>query len=326
MSDLRRALVIGCGRIAGGYNQGRKDAMVLTHALAYVRHKDYFLAACVEPDAKMRAAFMEKWNVPRGYSTLEGALEAERFDVASICSPTGTHLAVLGRLLEADMRAVFAEKPLDGDAIGARKLGERFAAKAVPVAVNFTRRFDPAMQKLRSEIAAKRYGALRSVVGWYAQGIMNNGVHLIDLVIYLTGRAPKVSHIGNTREDGAVGDPTVSALLDLDGVPVHFVGSGGREAARFEIELAFSGAIISIEQGGLAMRLRRFGPSETFPGTVVPDQGNSAATGYGGAMLSALDELIAWRPGARLSSDIESACEAIAIADEIRRIAPGISR
>ena len=90
MSKELRALIVGCGRIAGGYNKGPTDTNVLTHALAYIRHQDYTLASCVEPNDSIRAAFMMKWNVPRGYSTLEEALAAECCDIASVCGPTGT--------------------------------------------------------------------------------------------------------------------------------------------------------------------------------------------------------------------------------------------
>ena len=151
------ALVVGCGRIAGGYNAGPHDPMVLTHALAYVRHPEFVLSACVEPDRKVRARFMEKWGVARGYETLDDALDLEQFDIISVCSPTGTHIAHLARLLEAQVKAVFVEKPLDGAARAARDIGAKFNSRRVPVAVNFTRRFDPAIHKLREAVQSSSY-------------------------------------------------------------------------------------------------------------------------------------------------------------------------
>jgi predicted dehydrogenase len=316
MSDLRRALIIGCGRIASDLNNGPDDRDVLSHALAYTRHKSHVLAACVEPDANAREAFIKKWNVPRGYATLEEALAAERFSAASVCSPTGTHLAILAQLEKSDIAAVFAEKPLDGDAKSARRIGEQFAAKNIPVAVNFTRRFDRTMHALRSEIAAKHYGALRSVTGSYGRGVVNNGSHQIDLIIFLAGRAPKIVCVGGPVIREIEGDPTVSAILDLDGVPVHLVAGGG---ARFETELAFEHAVVTIEENGLWLRTRRIASSRL--GALLPQRGEWMATEYGTAMLSALDELAAWKPGMRLSSDIESGCESIELADKLRKLA-----
>jgi predicted dehydrogenase len=320
MSDKRRALVIGCGRIAGGYNSGLGDPIVLTHALAYARHSDYLLAACVEPDEPSRHAFMKKWDIPSGYSSLDEALAEEKFDIASVCSPTGTHLAALMRLAESAVTAVFAEKPLDGDATAALTTAARFAAKGVPVAVNFTRRFDPAMHVLRSEIAQARYGALRGIRGWYCRGILNNGSHMLDLVRFLTGMSPKLHSTGLALDDGVPGDPTVSASLEIGHSQFELVGCDGRDYARFELELAFARGIVSLEEGGRSIRRRPIeaGP---FAGTNSPARGVWESTGYGESMLRALDELKDWSRTRKLSSDIETASPSIALADQIRRAA-----
>jgi predicted dehydrogenase len=263
---------------------------------------------------------MEKWTVASGYSSLDEALAADDFDIASVCSPTGTHLAALTRLAASSVKAVFVEKPLDGDANGARKIAERFAAKAVPVAVNFTRRFDPAMHLLRSEIAEGRHGTLRRVCGWYCRGIVNNGSHMLDLVGFLTGMRPRLVSTGPALEDGVRGDPTVSASLDLRQSPFDLIGCDGRDFARFELELAFSRGIVALENGGQLIR-RRPVEGGAFPGTKSAAQGVWECTGYGEAMLRALDELKDWSRTRKLSSDIETASPSIALADQIRRAA-----
>lgn len=288
--------------------------MALTHALAYIRHPEHDLAACVDPDEKTRAAFMKKWNVANGYATLDAALEAGHYDIASVCSPTGTHLAALTRLLESRVKAIFAEKPLDGDDRAAKKIGAKFDQKGVPVAVNFTRRFDASMHKLKSEIAADRYGKLQSVTGGCGRDIMNTASHLIDLAIFLTGNVPELVRVD-------VGKSGVSALLDLKGVSFSLLAVAPPDFARFEIELVFTGAIVTIEDSGLSLRSRPIVASEDFAGVAVPGRGEWTQTGYGSAMLNALDELTAWKPGTRLSSDIESASAAIALARKIEHSA-----
>jgi len=309
------ALVVGCGKIGGGYNAGPHDPMVLTHALAYVRHPGFALSACVEPDESVRARFMEKWSVPCGYATLDDALERGQFDVVSVCSPTGTHIPHLVRLLDADVKAVFAEKPLDGLAQAARAIGDKFGSRRVPVAVNFTRRFDPAMRQLRDAIRSGRYGALHSVIGWYSGDLLNNGSHLLDLVIFLTGHVPaaasRSARAGLQRTDGEI------LSMDVGGAGFVVIGRRESDMTRFEIELACADAIITIEDAGLTIRTRRRSSSDVFPGEVVPDRGQWTTTQYGSAMLTALDELANWREGARLSSDIESACDAIELVDSL---------
>ncbi len=97
-------LIVGCGAIAGGYDARRprraKSAGVFTHAGAYRAHGGFRLAACVEPIASRRKAFMARWNVAQGFASLADCLEAGlAFDVASVCAPTPLHTAILEALL-----------------------------------------------------------------------------------------------------------------------------------------------------------------------------------------------------------------------------------
>jgi len=317
MSERYKALIIGAGKIAGGYNAGPGDEMVLTHALAYLRHPKFDLVACVEPDEAARAAFMKNWGIPKGYASLDAALRDGGFDTASVCSPTGTHLAALEKLLASDVARVFAEKPLDGDAPAARKLASAFANKKVPVAVNYTRRFDPSMKALKEEIASGKYGELCSVAGWYDGGVMNNGSHLFDLANYLTGRVAGL--LTAVPGSAAESDPPISALAMLGEAPFHIVARRSGIGSRFELEIALSGAIVTIEDGGFALRIRRYESSGAFAGEKVLQRGDWKPTAFGSAMLSALDELAAWPHTGTLSSDMNSASHAIELAGTMRK-------
>lgn len=311
------ALVVGCGRIGGGYNRGPGDTLVLTHALAYTRHDAFTLAAAVDPDPDTRAEFAKRWDVAATYATLHEALEAADYDVASVCSSTATHGAVLEHLLDAGTPRVFAEKPLGGDPRAARAIARRFADEDRALAVNFLRRWDPSMAALRDEIAQGRWGALRSAVGWYGRGIRNNGSHMLDLIAFLTGHTPSRPRPFDRRDDGVADDPTVSAVFDIDGVPFALIGEDGRDHARFELTLSFSDGVVEILQGGLSLRRRSVVASDLFADTRIVDIGDEEPTGYGTAFLHALDELAAWTPNDRLASDAETALPAIALADEV---------
>jgi predicted dehydrogenase len=314
-----RALIVGCGQIAGGYNRGPEDRAVLTHALAYTLHEEFALAGCVDPDTQARTAFASKWLVPASYATLDDALSAQAYDVVSVCCPTGTHLQVLERLLDAPVLRVFAEKPLDGQPLVAQDIAERYAAAGRALVVNFMRRWDPEMSRLRDEIAAGVWGELQSVVGWYGRGVVNNGSHLIDLTRFLTGRDAVIDHIGAARDDTDANDPTVNCMLDLDGAPFHMVGCDNRNQARFELTLSFDAGVVEILDGGLFMRRRRNAPSNVFPGAIMATAGERQSTGYDRALLFALDALAAWRPGEKLVNDAADAIPAIALAVEIRK-------
>ncbi len=315
---MQKALIIGCGKIAGVFNKGPDDSLVLTHALAYTRHPEFEIAACVDPSLNRREEFGMRWNVDLAFASLDDALYATNYDIASVCTPTHTHIGILEQLLETDIPKVFCEKPLGGDPIKAREIAEKYSKAGKALAVNFTRRWDSAMVALRDEIAAGDWGELRNVVGWYCRGVMNNGTHMIDLVSFLCGEVgPKSPSVGYVADDSP-GDPTVSAMLRIQGDPFVLIGCNGRDYARFELTLTFSKAVIEILEGGLYTRRRAKMPSAIFPGSFIATERPRKATKYGEAMLRALDELTGWKPGDGLASDAFTALPAIEMAHEMQ--------
>ena len=258
-------LIVGCGDIAGGYDESGNDAAVRTHAGAYSRDTRFRITGCVEPDRVRREKFMAHWQVPRGFADLAACLAAgESYDVASVCAPTAQHGDALQTLLEFPLRAVFAEKPLTGDADRSAALVDAYESAARPLAVNFLRRFDPVIDGLRSEIAAGSWGRLQSGTVHYAKGLINCGSHAIDLLRFLVGELRPVD-VSGVVHDYQLADPTVSARLETDaGAPVHLIGCDSRMHFPFEIELMFQKGKVSLEDLGTRVRRRRVRPHPLF--------------------------------------------------------------
>jgi predicted dehydrogenase len=308
MSEVWRALVVGCGRIGATLNGGLEDADILCHALAYRRHPRFVLAACVDPDAAAREACARRWGPLACHATLEAALAADRYDIVSVAGPTPTHLDALETLLGADLRAVFVEKPVGDDIGRARALVARYAARGCAFAVNFQRRFDPAMVELQAEIESGAWGRLRSVYGRYSRGIVNNGGHMLNLLAFLTGGCPRLVAVANPRHDGVPGDPTLDARFAYtDGTPVQLIGTVGTDYAIFELTLCFERGEVAIENFGFDVARRRVVPGAGLAGFSVLGARDVRPTGYGVAMLRALDQILAWAPGGHIASDGQSA-------------------
>src|SRR3989338_2629014 len=93
-------VIIGCGKIAGGYDEIDRPQGVITHAAACRRHPGFTVVACVEPDEARRSAFMGFWDIGRGFADLDGFLDSgAAFDVAVVSAPTPEHVPILRRLL-----------------------------------------------------------------------------------------------------------------------------------------------------------------------------------------------------------------------------------
>ena len=321
MTQLR-VLIVGCGNIAGGFDQGRPlGDLPYTHAGAYTRDGRYNLVACVEPDDKRRRDFMNAWNVPAGYRSIEDASDSgSLFDVISICSPTDCHAHDIEIALRMKPKIIFCEKPITTSAAKTEQLIAECNRLNIFFAVNYTRRWDKAISKMQTDIQNNRWGLLRSAVGFYNKGILNNGSHMMDLLHCLIGPLDIIK-VGKPIYDFFPEDPTVPVWMEGPrGVPVQLICGHAEDYALFELQLIFSHGVLSMEQGGMFWRERRAVDSTIFNGYRVLEEGICRFGEYPGAMTQAVDNIYrAINHGDTLAFTTESAIAVQYTCEEIKR-------
>lgn len=149
--------------------------------------------------------------------TLDEALDRADVDVVVVCSPSGLHVALAETAL-ARGRHVVIEKPLDVSIARARRIADLAASareQGLCVTVISQHRFDPANRVVAQAAHDGRFGrvssGLASVAWWRSQGyydsgdwrgtwaldgggaVMNQGVHTVDLLVWMLGRPVEVS-------------------------------------------------------------------------------------------------------------------------------------
>lgn len=316
-----RTLVIGCGNIAGGFDAGRSpDTLPYSHAGALTRSAGFDLAACVEPDTARREAFMAHWHVAAGYASMSEIGADERFDVISVCSPTALHSEHIANALHLKPRLLFCEKPVAPSLEDAEALVSRCEESGVLLAINYTRRWAPDVVRLRDEIAAGQWGAVRSVCGTYNKGILNNGGHLIDLLHFLFGTELELISAGAPTWDFWKDDPTVPAMLTMkDGTPVHLVTANAGDYALFEMQIITSFGVVTMTDGGTGWQLRKVVDSPHFKGYRSLDPIEQRAGEYAFAMTNAFANIeAALTYGTALASTGRSALEAQRLCEKIK--------
>jgi predicted dehydrogenase len=317
-----RVLIVGCGNIAGAFDVGRlTSGLPYTHAGAYMRDGRFTMTACVEPDEMRRKAFMDDWGVPAGFSSMDEVADAGyECDVISICSPTPSHAHDLETALHLKPKLIFCEKPATRSVAETERLAAECRKANIPLAVNYTRAWDPDVVKLQDGMHAGQWGQLRSVVGFYNKGILNNGSHMLDLLHRLVGPMDIVK-VGKPVQDFFADDPSVPAWLEgPQGVPVQLVCGHAGDFAIFELQLVFSRGVLTMEEGGMFWRERRALDSDTFKGYRMLEEGVRRAGEYPRAMLRAVDNLYrAVSLGDPLASTGESALAAQRICEQIKR-------
>lgn len=309
-------LIIGCGAIAGGYDENRPDgAGPLTHAGAFSRDGRFSMAACVDPDAMKRQAFARRWKIEQSFADIVDAKGT--YNVISVCSPTALHGAHLQAALALKPRLIFCEKPVTYDLDEARRLVAACAEARVLLAVNHTRRWDPAVARLKQELASGQWGAVRAAQGVYNKGVLNNASHMVDLLQFLLGRFELVA-AGEPVWDFWDNDPTVPAILSGP-VPVTLGVAHAADYALFELSLITERGVVTMEEGGGAWRIRSAIDSPTFSGYRTLERGDWRAGTYDRAMTAAVAEIHAvLTGGGALSSTGQTALEAQALCAAIR--------
>ncbi len=312
-------VIIGCGAIAGGYDEKNDGPDILTHAKAYREHPGFRLSACVEPDQDRRQTFMKTWAIENGAAALDDVRSNGRnFDVASICSPTADHEATLETLLDTPIQGIFCEKPLTEHLNSSKRIVEAYDAKGKILAVNYLRRWDAALQSLKTEIDDNQWGNLQTAVCHYGKGILHNGSHMIDILQFLFGPlTPK--EVFHRQTDYQESDPTLDALLHTEtGATVKLNGTDSRLYDVFEAHLTFENGQIALEQGLSVIRKRPIGDNPRFAGHRVLESGTNEDGSQGQALYRAVDNLYkAITENAPLASNGRTALEAQKVCEDL---------
>ena len=321
MSRLK-ALIVGCGNIAGGFDAGRPEAAdcPLTHAGAYSADGRFELSGCVEPDDAKRDSFMKTWGVPFGCRSIDEVPKLQqRFDVISVCSPTECHADDLDVCVELEPKVIFCEKPVTTSALRTARIIEQCNETEVALAVNYTRRWDPMISALADGIREERWGELRSVAGFYNKGLLNNGSHMLDLLHLILGSLELVK-AGQPVDDYLPDDPSVPVWLQGAGhCPIQLSCGNASDFALFELQFIFSSAVVSMENGGMFWRERLPIDSEEFKGFRVLDEGSRKTGGYSKAMLRACNNIFEFvSHGNSLMSTGETALVSQQLCERIR--------
>lgn len=166
---------------------------------------------------------------------VRSATEAlDRVSIVDIVTPTEHHLQPCRQALEAG-KDVFIEKPMTLTAAQAREVVELVERTGRRLQVGYYYRFHPASQRLKAELAAGRFGAVRYLTGDFLGfkrartdvGVMHtDGIHFLDLFNWLLGTPPDEvyavcrDHFRRGLEDFAI------ALLTYPGGAVGKVEAG----------------------------------------------------------------------------------------------------
>jgi len=211
MNKLRVGL-IGLGGVAEAHLEGYKQVETIQ------------VVAGAEIQTERLARMAEKWRF-KGYSDYGQMLAEENLDIACVLTPARFHREVTARVAEAGVH-VLCEKPLAVSLDDARAMIEVCDKRGVKLAYGATWRFLPACRKAKEIIESGRLGRVMLMMETYVggrgydnfrdagpmhyppggpggggMGLIDHGIHLIDMFMWLTG-SPAASVFGRGNISG----------------------------------------------------------------------------------------------------------------------------
>ena len=192
MNDKLTALLCGLGRIGSKYSEDQKTAKYFqyaTHAQVLNDHPGIRWVGAIDPCSYAREEVERKWGVPCFADAEDAAFLNPDFIVLAT-HPGDNRLEILTKF--KNVRYILVEKPLGRTLQEARSFLDYCNVRDIHVQVNYWRRADLTFRFLASGELMKQIGNFQAGQCLYGNGLMNNGVHLLDATRMLLGEPKKI--------------------------------------------------------------------------------------------------------------------------------------
>ena len=221
-----RFAIVGCGVI------GRAHAAALDSLAGRAE-----VTATVSSRIESAKALAQEHDAT-AFPSLDAALDGGTVDAVTVCTPSGLHADAAVAALRGGRHTVI-EKPLDVSLEAAARVCSAARESGATATVVSQHRFDPASVAVKQAIGTGRLGRLTSaavtVPLWRPQSyyesaawrgtsaldgggaLLNQGIHQIDLLLWLMGRPVTVSaEIATIAHDGIEVEDTATATVRFE--------------------------------------------------------------------------------------------------------------
>jgi predicted dehydrogenase len=283
-----RVGIIGCGRIAGGHARPEDSSALDTHAAAYHRHPAFQMVAACDADASALERFQRSWRVTNGYNSPTEMCRRHDLDVVSVCSPDAMHYQNAMDVIESGNppAVLLVEKPVCVLPEQLVRMAGAANEARVAVAVNHTRRFDPAHARLADTIRSGLLGELEEGSWTYYGGWLHNGVHAVDTLAMLLGEQPFPVSARVVRSSHQ-NDADLRVVTEVGDATVVFEAFDQSLYQLFQAELRFRLGLVRLSDFGKIIEIETVGVN-SIGERVLERLPNSPITGLSRPMYNAV--------------------------------------
>jgi len=260
--------LIGIGNIGLLYDDEFENTQkALSHIKAIYLHKEFTLKYVVDiNDTHLHTVknIFPDVLFYNDYTVLKDKLD---IDIVVIATPTNTHFSILNDFQNhKSLKLLFVEKPLFADSIEYENLTEKLKSKIV---VNYLRRFDKNIIKLKKQISDNKFGTVQKIVINYCKGIKNNGSHMIDMINFLFDNPTIVtskilSHTRGFDQKDLTYDIFIQIKYNSQVIPLYFLGLDHTLYNTIEQNMYFENKIIKYINSKSAIEYYDIVPDKNF--------------------------------------------------------------
>ena len=286
--------IIGAGNIAGLYdmNKIKRDDGVYTHAGAYARSGRFAMKTICDISPEKAESFKKRWHFDFATSQVNDIYRGFH-DVVSVCTPEDTHFEIIRNIIRKKAaKTIFAEKPLARRIEDIKKIIHLGEDNNINVVVNYQRRFDKSLERIRSAITKNKTNLL-AVNAYYMKGLDHIGTTAIDTLNHLCG-IPSHVFAYNRVFNLTVNEYSYEFILFYDdyNVTVKTIDSEklGYTYHIFEIDLLFNDKRLTINDNSGNVEKKIIG-DYAYSGVKVLDDRHSSNedTGYRYSILETVN-------------------------------------
>ena len=282
---MYKALIIGAGQIAGGYDSPESEK-ILTHAHAIKLNNKIDLLGFYDINYDKAKLTADKWKT----NVFKSVDEVKKADIVSICTPDFCHLHSIKQALNLNPKIIILEKPVSNSIKDTNEIYE--ISKKIPILVNYTRNFVIEFRLLADEIKQGKYGEFITGTGYYGKGYIHIGSHMRKLLELLLGPISIVSVDKQGYKDYTEDDLTRNAVLNLNGKTFNMIGLPCYNYNIFEIDLLFSKSRIRITNLGNDVEIYNIKEKEDQKGYLIIHPHKTYKTGMDVAMQNMFNNAV----------------------------------
>jgi predicted dehydrogenase len=241
-------VIVGLGAIGMGYDLDSTDT-ISTHAKAFQAHDDFYLVAGIDCNIEKRNIFEKKYKC-KSFSSIDSALSEVQPDIVVIATPTRMHCANVKDVIKKSKPIVIlCEKPMSYNLDEAREIVSLCKANNVKLYLNYIRRSDPSVEKIKKMIDTGVMSAPIKGVVWYSKGFLHNGAHFYDLLKFWFGSMVSSKIINNGRRINDFDfEPDVN--VSFADASVFFLAANEEFYSHYTIELITPQGRLRYDRGG----------------------------------------------------------------------------